>query len=477
MLALATLEALLDDLEEGVLFLDDERRIVQINAAAQRLLGSDGRRIVRELCPTLFEGTACAEACRRSGHCALPGPDGETSTTQDLTLRRADGSEVLLQMRAMLLPVNDARLHCSVILRDRPGERTLDHPARERCALGGLVGRSPEMQKLYGQILRAAASDAHALITGESGTGKELVARSLHDNSPRARGPFVPLDCGALPDALLESELFGHAKGAFSGAASARAGRFEAARGGTLLLDEIGEISASMQTKLLRVLQEREIVRLGENHPRKIDVRVVAATHRDLAQMVREGSFREDLYYRLRVLPLHVPPLRERIADLPLLVGRMLAELRERYRRGPMYISADAMTAIETYPWPGNVRQLSNALEYAVVHVQDSTIERRHLLPEVAQAEPAAVGPPVAYASDAVALAAAHRNAPSAQFAHSTTARCYRSQLAPDDEAQRIVRVLAEAGGNRAEAARRLGMSRTTLWKRLKCAEAARGEH
>jgi len=456
--ALATLEVLLDDLEEGVLFLDDERRIVQINAAAQRLLGDEGRQRVRELCPTLFDGTERAHECRRNGRCTVAGADGETSRTQHLTWRRADGSEVALQVRAMLLPANDAHLHCSVVLRDRSREPARGSAARGRFGLGGLVGRTPAMQALYAQILRAAASDAPVLVTGESGTGKELVARALHDHSPRSRGPFVPLDCGALPDALLESELFGHAKGAFSGAATARTGRFEAASGGTLLLDEIGEISASMQTKLLRVLQEREIVRLGENHPRKIDVRVVAATHRDLAQMMREGRFREDLYYRLRVLPLHVPPLRERVADLPLLVDKLLAELGERYRRGPIDMSADAMIAIETCAWPGNVRQLANALECAVVQADASTIERRHLLPEIGR------------------TSHAHSDRLSTELAHSAVARYYRRRLAPHDEASRILRVLAESGGNRAEAARRLGMSRTTLWKRLKCTEVRRGE-
>jgi len=455
--ALATFEGLLDDLEEGVLFLDDERRIVQINAAAQRLLGEEGRRlVVRELCPTLFDGTACAQECSRNGRCTLPGSDGETSRIQDLMLRRADGSEIALRMHAMLLPANDARLLCSVVLRDRSREPATENAKCERWSLNGLVGRVPAMQRLYEQILRAATSDAAVLVTGESGTGKELVARALHENSPRSRGPFVPLDCGALPDALLESELFGHAKGAFSGATSARAGRFEAASGGTLLLDEIGEISASMQARLLRVLQEHEIVRLGENHPRKVDVRVVAATHRDLASMVREGSFREDLYYRLHVLPLHVPPLRERVDDLPLLVEKMLAALCERYRRGPIRLSADAMTAIEAYRWPGNVRQLSNALECAVVHADGPTIERRHLLPEIAQARHASA------------------DAASPKLPYPGAARYYRTPLAPDDEASRILRVLAEAGGNRAEAARRLGMSRTTLWKRLKCAESDR---
>ncbi|HEY0877829.1 MAG TPA: sigma 54-interacting transcriptional regulator [Zeimonas sp.] len=471
MVALATLEVLLDNLEEGVLFLDEQRRIVQINAAARRLLGNEGRQMVRELCPTLFEELPCAGDCPRDDRCSLSTAQGETRRTRDLILRRADGREIVLRMWAMLLPANDSHLHCSIVLRDRSREIALENAASERWGLGGLVGRTPAMQALYAQILRAAASDAHALVTGESGTGKELVARALHDNSPRARGPFVPLDCTALPEALLESELFGHAKGAFSGATHVRMGRFEAANGGTLLLDEIGELSACMQTKLLRVLQEREIVRLGENHPRKVDVRVVAATHRDLAQMVRDGSFREDLYYRLRVLPVHVPPLRERVADLALLASKMLAELGERYRRGPMQLTPEALAAIEAYHWPGNVRQLSNALEFAIVHAEGSTIERRHLLPEVGLA-PAARSEASTF-RPGVGEAGSFRPADDAGRAFSArvspqATRYYRSPLAPDDEARHILEVLSQSGGNRAEAARRLGMSRTTLWKHLK---------
>jgi DNA-binding NtrC family response regulator len=266
----------------------------------------------------------------------------------------------------------------------------------------------------------------------------------------------VPLDCGALPENLLESELFGHAKGAFSGAASARVGRFEAASGGTLLLDEIGEISPAMQTKLLRVLQEREVVRLGENHPRKFDVRVVAATHRDLEAMVRGGQFREDLYYRLRVLPLHVPPLRERASDIALLAARMLGKLAERYRRAPLRVSPEALTALELYRWPGNVRQLFNALEFAMVHADGPEILPHHLLPEI-------LAPGVRGDERAPPAAGAART-PSAE----PRGFYYRRAARTGDERAVIRSTLEETGGNRAEAARRLGMSRTTLWKKLK---------
>ncbi len=446
-LTLDSLQSLLDNLEEGVLFLDAQRRVRAINAAAERLLGSDGQAVVGSLCPTLFAGTPWARQCETRGRCSLVSSRSATRKTQDIALKRA-GAEATLRIWAMLLPPNDAGLHCSIIVRDRTREVALEAEARQRWSLGGLVGRTPPMQALYAQILRAATSDANVLIQGESGAGKELVARALHDNSPRARGPFVPLDCGALPENLLESELFGHAKGAFSGAATARVGRFEAANGGTLLLDEIGEISLSMQTKLLRVLQEREVVRLGENLPRRFDVRVIAATHRDLSAMVAQGSFREDLFYRLRVLPLEIAPLRERSQDIPLLASKMLAELSERYRRPGLRLAPDAMAALESYHWPGNVRQLSNALEFAVVHAESPVVQRRNLLPEILEPR----------------RPSAHVQTIDAE----SVTRYYRSAATPAEEAERIRRVLEQTGGNRAEAARRLGMSRTTLWKRLR---------
>ncbi len=453
-LTIDTLKALLDSLEEGVMFLDAHRRVVGINAAAARLLGSAERDVAGMLCPTLFVGTECARDCASRGACSLLPSRAADRKTQDVTLER-DGAEVTLRMWAMLMPPNDAGLSCSIVLRDRSREVALEAEARQRWSLGGLVGRTPTMQSLYDQILRAAASEANVLISGESGAGKELVARALHDNSPRNGGPFVPLDCGALPETLLESELFGHAKGAFSGATTVRVGRFEAANGGTLLLDEIGEISPAMQTKLLRVLQQREVVRLGENLPRKIDVRVLAATHRDLKEMVRNGAFREDLYYRLCVLPLRVAPLRERSQDIPLLASRILAELAERYRREPLRLGQAAMAALEAYPWPGNVRQLSNALEFAMVHADGPVIEPRHLPPEI-DAPPGRATRSLADLRDRSAR-------PRAAFGNRI-----RSANSPQDEWALIQTVLGESGGNRAEAARRLGMSRTTLWKRLK---------
>jgi two-component system, NtrC family, response regulator HydG len=448
MSSLATLRVFLDNLEEGVLFLDAGRKVLETNLAARRMLGQAGDSFIGRLCPSLFVGAACARECEARGHCSLTPAQYESRKIQDVVLKGADGADISLRMWAMLLPPNESMLHCAIILRDCSREIALEKEVSERWQLGGLVGRSQVMQSLYQKVLRVAASEANILVTGESGVGKELVARALHDNSPRAKGPYVAVHCASLPEGLLESELFGHAKGAFSGAVAARLGRFEAASGGTLLLDEIGEISPVTQTKLLRVLQEREIVRVGENDPRKVDVRVIAATHRDLGAMMKRGEFREDLFYRLRVLPLEVPPLRERREDIPLLASELLSKLAERYRRPDLTFSPEAMLALEAYDWPGNVRHLVNALEYAVVHAEGTTIRPKHLPGEVlAAAPPPAPTPPLAM---------------SGRLPH-----YYRATAGATDEAALIRKALEDAGGNKAEAARRLGMSRTTLWKRL----------
>lgn len=452
MIALESLNVFLDSLEEGIIFLDKSRRVVAINKAAQQMIGGRREDVLNELCPSIFSDTDCARACANNARCNLAPKKGMDRVVEDITLKQADGPPLFVRKWATILPaVANSQAYYAIILRNVSHEVQLEQGIKERLQMGSLVGHSPVMQELYDKILRLAASDATVLVTGESGTGKELVARALHDNSNRAGGPYVPLHCAALPEHLLESELFGHARGAFTGAASARPGRFEAAHGGTLLLDEIGEISPNIQVKLLRVLQEREVVRLGENHARKVDVRVIAATHRDIAAMVKRGEFREDLFYRLCILPLHVPPLRERKEDIALLSGRLLKNLCERYRRENVQLSHESLLMLEAYDWPGNIRQLSNVLEYALVHTDKQTILPHHLPVEVRNAS----------MSDQPVISGFKQE-------HVAKQHSYRNANSPDDELAAINRALVEAGGNKAEAARRLGMSRTTLWKRLK---------
>jgi DNA-binding NtrC family response regulator/predicted hydrocarbon binding protein len=299
--------------------------------------------------------------------------------------------------------------------------------------------------KAFGAVLdlatRIAPFDSSVLITGESGVGKEVVARLVHARSQRGHGPFLGINCGALPETLLDSELFGHKAGAFTGATGDHAGLFEEAAGGTIFLDEIGEISHALQVKLLRVLQEREIRRVGESRTRKIDVRILAATNRDLAEAMRRGAFREDLYYRLRVIEIAIPPLRERKEDILPLARFFVERLRAKLKMPKLRLDATVIDPLSAYPWPGNVRELENAIEHAAVLSRSGAITPELLPSNIVLGSGAPAGP----------------------------ARGARSL--GQVEKQHIRAVLAESGGNRTRAAAVLGISPTTLWRRLKVAD------
>jgi DNA-binding NtrC family response regulator len=259
-------------------------------------------------------------------------------------------------------------------LRDRLETRTRFHE---------MVGESEPMQRVYSLVEMVANSDITVLLTGESGTGKELVARAIHHKSARADGPFVTLNCGALPENLFESELFGYEKGAFTGAMTTKVGRFELADGGTLMLDEVGELSLKSQVDFLRVLETKEFRRLGGTKLIEVDARIIAATNRNLEEAVKQGDFREDLYYRLNVVPIKLPPLRDRGDDIPLLVDNFLRECSAQHQREPKDVSREAMRLLRLYAWPGNVRQLRNLIERLVVTVREKTLQPQHLPEEI----------------------------------------------------------------------------------------------
>src|SRR5262245_14282766 len=309
---------------------------------------------------------------------------------------------------------------------------------RARYALPGLVAASPQMAQVLELVGRVAPTDATVLIHGESGVGKEVIAKALHHASTRARGPFVAINCAALPENLLESELFGHVRGAFTGAATAKKGLFEEAHGGTLLLDEIGEMTPSLQAKLLRTLQSGEVRPVGSTQASLVDVRVVAATNRDLEQMIRQGGFREDLFYRLNVISLAVPPLRERREDITRLAEHFLARLAERQGR-VLRLSPAAMDRLLRYPWPGNVRELENAMERTAILARGDVIEPEDLPPHVTAG--LSVG------------AAPHLDSP---------------RTLAEAERIHIIQMLERSGWNHSRAAEALGIGRTTLWRKLK---------
>jgi DNA-binding NtrC family response regulator len=353
---------------------------------------------------------------RREGFCASVRGAGDEIHVVSVTAA---------PMAPDLAEVCDPRVRYVVVL--RPAE---DDPSAHggATAFSGLVARSPAMAAIFRLIENLRESDATVLLTGESGTGKEVVARAIHEHSPRRRGPFVAVNCGALPADLLESEMFGHVRGAFTGAVRDRQGRFELAQGGTLFLDEVGDLPLPLQVKLLRVLQERKFERVGESESRTTDARIIGATNADLEREVAEGRFREDLYYRLRVIPIVIAPLRERREDIEPLVRALLARVAGRQGR-VVRLSPGAMRALLAHSWPGNVRELENALEFAVAVTRRETLLPEDLPPSV--------------------LANEHRGS------------------APDD-ASRLREVLDAHRWRRDDAARALGISRTTLWRRMR---------
>ncbi|MEP0848479.1 MAG: sigma-54-dependent Fis family transcriptional regulator [Phycisphaerae bacterium] len=326
--------------------------------------------------------------------------------------------------------------------------RSLDKLANRRAVrsattagpanMPGFIGRSEAMQAVFRLIPKAAATNATVLITGESGTGKELIARAIHYNSPRAAAPFVPVNCGGIPETLLESELFGHLKGAFTGASESRAGFFQTAEGGTIFLDEVSETSLGMQVKLLRVLQDKEVCMVGATRGRKVDVRIMAATNRDLRELVRKSAFREDLFFRLNVINIVAPPLRDRADDIPALLRHFAAKYARDAGKPPPQFTDRAVEALRGYAWPGNVRELENVVQQLVVMCEGNEIDARDL--------PALM-----------------------RFSVHAGSNLHRSLA--QVEADHIRDVLISVGGNRTQAAKILGIDRKTLRQKLKTYE------
>ncbi len=305
----------------------------------------------------------------------------------------------------------------------------------------GLVGSSALMRRQFDLISNAAHSEAPVILFGESGTGKELAARAIHDISSRRKKPLIKVNCAALNDSLLESELFGHVKGAFTGATSSRKGRFEAADGGSIFLDEIGDLPLPTQVKLLRVLEEKIVERVGDNRPLPVDVRIISATNKDLNEMVRERTFREDLFFRINVIPIHLPPLRERKEDIPALAEMFFAKMKSKSDKNIPGIDNEAMQALNAYHWPGNVRELKSVFEYAFVSCPEGVIKTEHLLPRVL---------------DAVGSAGFSEGGKEVRDKQDSEHRTM------------LIRILRETRGNQSQTARRLGVSRVTVWNWIK---------
>jgi PAS domain S-box-containing protein len=383
---------------------------------------------------------------------------GEVAVAVECTLQRRDGGlvPVLRNARGLQDSAGHATGTVHIFTDLRPLKALQAQVARLRSRLAwptseGLVGRSEAMDAVRAAIRLAAESTATVLILGETGTGKELVAEAIHFESARREKPLVKVNCSALPETLLESELFGHARGAFTGAVKDKPGRFELADGGTLFLDEIGDLSPLIQLKLLRVLQQHEFERVGESRVRQVDVRIIAATHRDLRRLLGEGRFREDLFYRLNVFPIPVPALRERTKDIPLLLDHFLERFNRETGKRISRLSADVRRIFMDFCWPGNVRQLENAIEHAFVTCQGVEIGLFDLPVEIRMTE--------------------LRREICAQASRSPTGAvpaCGNNAGARISSKEELTALLAACGHNKAEVARRAGVDRTTVWRRMK---------
>lgn len=430
------LRAIADLEPRAALFVvDQDRRILHFSSGAEQLLGLAASEVVGEHCLKANRCQACIVGCGIAERGVV--------TRMPLTLYRADGQSVDVEKSGQAF--FDERGHFAggvELLRPRQrssnlSESQLPAASAAETQFHGIVSQDPAMLQAFQIIRNVAETDTTVLIRGDSGTGKELVAHALHEESHRSHGPFVAVNCAALTPTLLESELFGHVRGAFTGAAKDRVGLFQQADAGTIFLDEVAELSLDVQSKLLRVLEQREVVPVGASSPVPVDVRVVAATHRSLRKAVKAGRFREDLMYRLRVVPIFLPALKERPGDLEPLLWHFV---KKGNRRGPRQVHAvapEVMRALYEHDWPGNVRELRNVVEYAFAVSRGSTLELSELPPEFRETE-------------------------------------HRPMLRPanprgdGDERVRIAEALEATGGHPGKAAVRLGISRATLWRKRK---------
>ncbi len=370
-------ELVLENLQEGIIAHDLERRIFFFNKAAERITGYSRKDVLGKDCHRVFPGNFCGCKC---SFCQGDNEPDLPDKPYSLIFSKADGEERQLEMNVTAIrdPADNVQ-GVVASFRDLTREIAMADRLGEIEQFAGIIGRDPKVQAIYRTIRELADSSTPVLITGESGTGKELVAAAIHNEGRRAGKLFVPVNCGALPENLLESELFGHVRGAFTGALRDKKGRFELADGGTIFLDEIGDISQAMQVKLLRVLQNGTFNRVGGEDVVKVDVRVISATNKDLQQEIKAKRFREDLYYRLCVVPVFMPQLRERRNDIPLLVNHFIEKFSGEEGRKEMSLSPEAMDICLTYDWPGNIRELQNVIRYLMVRCREDVARPYHL--------------------------------------------------------------------------------------------------
>jgi len=427
---------ILDSVAEAVFTVNKDWQIAYFNAAAEKLTGVPREKAIGRRCCEVFQASICSTVCSLRHTLDT----GEAVANRAAFIIDARGRKVPVSVSTSVLRDPSGRFIGGVeTIRDLSQVEELRKELEARYSLGDIIGRSQAMRDLFGILPAVAASDSTVVIHGASGTGKELFARAIHNMSPRRDKRFVAINCGAMPDSLLESELFGYRAGAFTDARQDHPGRFALAEGGTLFLDEIGDISPAMQVRLLRVLQEQVYEPLGSVEPVEADVRVLAATHRDLDELVQDGVFREDLYYRINVMRLELPVLRERREDIPLLIDHFIGRFNRLQRKDVVGVSDEVLDILMRYDYPGNARELENIIEHAFVLCHSTVIELRHLPPELSRGA---------------------SNLRSALNPPRTTLR--------DMEATHIADALRRSYGNRQQAAEFLGIHPSTLFRKIR---------
>ncbi|MCA1795265.1 MAG: sigma-54 interaction domain-containing protein [Desulfotignum sp.] len=443
------LNQIIDTMAEGLFTLDDQGIITSWNQAMEKISGFSALEAVGSRCDILKCSRCYGKQCPADINACGVMVHGRTEA-KECFVRHKDGYDVPVIKNARLAKDDQGRILGIVetitdLTELSLAQKTAEDARRQlqqAYSLGNIIGKSPAMQNVFDAIRAAADSRATVLIQGESGTGKELVAKAIHFNASGDQRPLVTVNCSALSETLLESELFGHVKGAFTGAHKERVGRFEQADTGTIFLDEIGELTPYMQVKLLRVLQEREIERVGDTRKRKIDIRIIAATNKDLTDLTKKGFFREDLFYRLKVFTIQIPPLRDRKPDIPLLAEHFVQKTGKRENKRIKGVSPGAMKIFMSHGWPGNVRELENAIEHAFVVCRTDYIDQTDLPSEIQNSTRNTVGN-------------ARPSEPPGPAAENMTKEA-------------LVELLEKCQWNKAEVARRMGKSRTLVWKFMK---------
>jgi two-component system, NtrC family, response regulator AtoC len=445
--------AVLDQVPMGILVLDTHRRILILNQAAEALTGFSRKDACGLACYSILRSRICFKGCP----VLSLGKDSERISLESDIINR---DRQMIPIRVTIAPIvaTDGEIAGYLeTVEDMRLVRELDAKRVRAFRFSQIIGKSPQMEKIFAMLPLLAQNDSSVLITGETGTGKDLVAEAIHEASNRAKGPFIKINCGALPETLLESELFGHRKGAFTGAVENKPGRFRLAHNGTLFLTEVGDLPLLLQVKLLSFLDDKVVYPLGSGKGFPVDVRVIAGTHRNLEQMVREGRFRKDLLFRLNVVRVQLPSLRERGEDIRLLIDHFLARFSSRFGKKIKGLSKSALALLTTYDYPGNVRELRNIIEYAVNICQKQTLGLDHLPAYLSEPNPEkaeddgflkpAVSPP----------AESIRPVPEG----------YAGTWA-ETERQLVLDALVKAGGRRSKAAENLGWARSTLWRKMK---------